>query len=128
MNRGMGPSLSHCQAHQESSHCVLCHSWPLSSFPHPGVLESLHDAGFGGGFDVVSGRHGSGGTGDVAMCSGAQRFGSYGVVEHGDHQGQDDKCSWCSISECGREVTHHRLPADRVLKGCGGNGVARRRE
>lgn len=127
MSRGMGPSLSHCQVHQGSSHCGLCHSWPLSSCPHPGTPESLHGGGFGDGFDGVSGWHGSGGTDDVVTSSGAQHCGSCGVVGHGAHQG--DNCNWCSISECGRVGNFHRLPAgERVPKGCGGNGVAGKRE
>lgn len=129
MSRGMGPSLSHCQVHQGSSHCVPCHSWPLSSCPHPGAPESLRGAGFGDDSDAASGWHGSGGTDAAKMCSGARRSGSCGEVGHGAHQGQDDSCSWCSISECGREGSHYRLPAgDRVPRGYGGNGVVGRRE
>lgn len=129
MSRGTGLSLSHSQVHQGSSHCVLCHNWPLSNCPHPGAPESLRGAGFGGDFDAASGWHGSGGMDDAAMCSGAQHCDSCGEVGHGAHQGQDDNCSWCSISECGREGSHHKLRAgDRVPRGCGGNGVVGRRE
>lgn len=129
MSRGMGLSLSHCQVHQGSSHCVLCHNWLLSSCPHPGALETLHGAGFGGGFDVASGWHSSGGTDDVQMCSGARHCGNCDEVGHDAHQGQDDSCSWCLISECGRGVSHHRCPAgDRAQRLCGGNGVVEKRE
>lgn len=129
MSRGMGPSLSHCPVHQGSSHCVLCHNWLLSSCPHPGALEKLRGAGFDGGSDVASGWHGSGGMDDAVMCSGAQHYGSCGEVGHGAHPAQDDSCSWCSISECGRVASHRRRPAeDRALTVCGGNWVGGRRE